>query len=98
MIMQAWDRVYSIKQRLANEIAENGEEWMTETADELTQPVDPEGFKALINSAKTNAEKRSRRRMEPSQIVRAAFYDFILNRAKPRFVESFRQLLNASLT
>jgi hypothetical protein len=96
--MQAWDRVYSIKRRLADEIAENGEDWMQETADHVTQEVDRQGFKALINSAKTKAEKRSQRRTEPSQIVRAAFYDFILNRAKPTFVESFRRLLNASLT
>jgi hypothetical protein len=96
--MQAWNRVYSIKKRLENEVAENGEEWMKETADDLTQPVDPEGFRALINSARTKAERRSQRRNEPSQFVRAAYYDFILNRANPGFVESFRRLLNASLT
>ena len=96
--MQAWDRVYSIKERLASEIAENGEEWITETADDLTQPVDPEGFKALIDSAKTKAEKRSQRRNEPSQIVRAAFYEFMLTKADNAFVESFRLLLNASFS
>jgi hypothetical protein len=96
--MHAWDRVYSIKQRLANEIAENGEDWMKEAADDVTHPLDGEGFRGLITSAKARAERRSQRRMEPAQIVRAAFYDFILNRANTVFVESFRRLLNASLT
>lgn len=95
--MQAWDRVYSIKERLRNEIEENGEEWITECADDLTHPLDQHGFKALITSAKAKAERRSQRRMEPSQIVRAAFYDFMANRADAAFVESFRRLVNASL-
>lgn len=95
--MKAWDRVYSIKKRLENEIAENAEDWMEEAADDLADHVDQEGFKELISSAKAKAERRSRRRMEPSQIVRAAFYDFMLTKADKVFVESFRRWLNASL-
>jgi hypothetical protein len=92
--MTVWDRVYSIKERLEHEIQEFFEDWMTEVSDDQPQPVDQEQFIALIVSAKNKAIERSQRRMVPCQIIRAAFFDFMLTKAQDSFVESFRRLAN----
>lgn len=92
--MTAWNRVYSIKKRLEDEIAEFFEDWMNELTDDQTQPLEREQFIDLIASAKTKAVENSHRRMQPGQIVKAAFFDFMLSRAEGAFVESFRRLQN----
>jgi hypothetical protein len=92
--MTAWNRVYSVKQRLENEVREFCEEWMTEITDDLSTKVDETKFAELIASAKVKAKEQSLRRMQPGQIVKAAFYDFILTKADKAFIESFRRLQN----
>jgi hypothetical protein len=95
--LTAWDRVYGIRNRLANEIQEFFEEWMKELRDYASREVDGDEFRALVSSAQGKAHSSSLRRMEPGQIIKAAFYEFILHRAAPPFVESFRQSLNRGL-
>lgn len=92
--MTAWNRVYSVKQRLENEVQEFCEEWMTEITDDLSTKVDEAKFAELIASAKGKAKEQGLRRMQPGQIVKAAFYDFILTKADKAFIESFRRLQN----
>ena len=92
--MNAWNRVYSIKRRLEVEIQDYCEEWMAEVSDDCPHEVDEKQFAALITSARTKAKERAKRRMEPKQIVKEAFYDFVLTKAKGPFVESFRRLRN----
>jgi hypothetical protein len=92
--MATWERVYSVKKRLENEIAEFFEEWMSEVAEEHSEAIDPETYSSLIERARDKAIENKKRRMQPSQIVRAAFYDFILTKANRAFVESFRYLQN----
>lgn len=92
--MTAWNRVYSVKQRIENEIKEFCEEWMIEVADDLSGKVDEAAYKNLINAAKMKAKKQSQRRMLPGQILKTAFYDFILTKADKAFIESFRRLQN----
>lgn len=93
--MKAWDRVYSIKKRLEDEIHQFFEEWMKEISDDHPQEVDDQQFKTLITSAKQKAQERARRRMEPKQIIKEAFYDFMLHKADRAFRESFRLLRNS---
>jgi hypothetical protein len=92
--MTAWERVYSIKTRLEMEIREYFEEWMTEVSDDCPHEVDEEQFAGLIKSAKIKAQQSAKRRMEPKQIVKGAFYEFVLTKARSTFVESFRRLRN----
>ena len=92
--MKAWDRVYSIKERLEHEIQEFGEYWMIELYEGQQQPLEREGFLALIASARTRALQGIRHRIEPKQIIKAAFFDFMLSKAGGRFVESFRRSQN----
>ena len=77
-----------------DEVAEFFEEWMTEVAEEHSEAIDPLAYVSLIETARDKAIENKSRRMQPSQIVRAAFYDFILTKANPAFVESFRYLQN----
>lgn len=92
--MTAWNRVYSIKERLEIEIREYFDEWMAEVSDDCSHQVNEKQFTQLITSAKVKAKDRAKRRMEPKQIVKEAFYDFVLTKAKSPFVESFRRLRN----
>ncbi len=92
--MKAWDRVYSIKTRLESEITEFFEDWMKEIADDQTIPLAPEQFIGLIQSAKTKAIASAKRKMQPGQIIKAAFFDFMLTGAEKGFVESFRHSQN----
>lgn len=92
--MTAWDRVYSIKRRLEIEIREYFDEWMTEVSDDHPHLVNEKQFTDLITSARIRATESAKRRMEPRQIVKKAFYEFVLTKAKSPFVESFRQLRN----
>lgn len=93
--MIAWNRVYSIKKRLEDEIAVSCEEWMNEVTDGQTQPLGEDQFLEMIALARTRAIQSSHRRMQPGQIVRAAFFDFMHSRADTCFVESFRRSQNA---
>jgi hypothetical protein len=92
--VRAWDRVYSIKKRLVNEIKQYFEDWMYEVSDSHPRPLSEQEFLDLVASARTTAQIRAKRRMQTGQIVRAAFYEFILNKAERAFVESYRQSLN----
>ncbi len=92
--MIAWNRVYSIKKRFEIEIREYFDEWMTEVSDDCSHQVNEAQFAQLITSARAKAKERAKRRMEPKQIVKEAFYDFVLTKAKAPFVESFRRLRN----
>ena len=86
--------MYSIKQRIENAIQEYFEEWMTEVSDDHPHTVDEVEFVRFITSARGKAKERAQRRMEPCQIVKEAFYDFVLTKARSPFVESFRRLRN----
>ena len=90
----AWNRVYSIRRRLEDEVTEFFEEWMEEVSENNTGPLDEQMFRQLIASARDDASSESQRRMQPGQIVRVAFYDFMLGAAEATFIESFRQSLN----
>lgn len=92
--LTAWDRVYSIRQRLEDEVSEFFEDWMNEVSENHSAPVDNQEFLKLIAFARNKATKSSERRMQPGQIVRVAFYDFMLGAAAATFIESFRQSLN----
>jgi hypothetical protein len=92
--MTAWNRVYSVKNRLEIEIREYFDEWMAEVSDDCPREVDEKQFADLITSARVKAKERAKRRMEPKQIVKEAFYGFVLTKAKSAFVESFRMLRN----
>jgi len=92
--VNAWNRVYAIKQRIEDEIREFADDWMKQVADDEPRPVDKDTFTTLITSAKKRAEDQGRRRTEPKQILKCAFYDFMLTRANLAFVESFRRILN----
>lgn len=92
--LTAWNRVYSIRRRLEDEVTEFFEEWMDEVSEDHSAPVDNQEFLDLIASARNKATERSQRRMQPGQIVRVAFYDFMLGAAAATFIESFRQSLN----
>jgi hypothetical protein len=92
--LKAWNRVYSIKERLENEVQEFFEEWMAEVSDNHAQAAEKEEYLELIASAGARAKEQSHRRMQPGQIIRAAFYDFMLSKAENGFVESFRQSQN----
>jgi len=70
------------------------EEWMIEVSDDCPRQVDEKQFAELITSARGKAKQRAKRRMEAKQIVKEAFYDFVLTKAKSPFVESFRRLRN----
>lgn len=94
--LKAWNRVYSIKNRIESEIREFFEEWMKEVSDNYPHPLDHHEFVGLITTARDKARDRSKRRMEPGQIVRAAFYDFMITKAEHSFLESFRKLQNHS--
>lgn len=94
--MSAWDRVYSIKRRIEDAVQECFDEWMKQVSDDHDAAVDKVQFRELIESARRQACIRSRRRMVPREIVKAAFYEFVLNKANPAFVESYRQLQNRS--
>lgn len=93
----AWERVYSISQRLEEEIAEFFEDWMIEVVEEQGVKIDQATFSILIERARDKAIENKKRRMQPSQIIRAAFYDFILTKANKAFVESFRCMQNQKI-
>jgi hypothetical protein len=93
--LTAWNRVYSIKKRLEDEIREFFEEWMEEVSDSYLQAADPKEFTNLIASARDRANEAAKRRMQPTQIIKKAFYEFMLNRADTIFLESFRRLQNS---
>lgn len=94
--LQAWDRVYRIKERLANEVQKFCEEWMFEVTDVCTEEVDQGAFVELIRSAQERASNAALRKMQPGQLIRSAFYDFALSNVNHPFFESFRQARNAA--
>lgn len=96
--MLSWDRVYSVKQRLIDEVAEYFEEWMDELAGHDSENLDEVNLRNLIQEARDKASSAGLRRMKPNQIIRAAFYDFMLNRAEQTFLLSFQCRLNRGLT
>ena len=92
--MNAWNRVYAIKKRLEDEIREFFESWMEEVTDDHAFEIEEREFVRLITGARVRAREGAERRVEPKQIIKEAFYDFILNRADKAFRESFRILQN----
>lgn len=92
--VRAWDRVYSIKKRLEDEIRQYSDDWMEEVSDSHPRPLSKQEFRELVASARSSAEARARRRMQPGQIVRAAFYEFILTKADGKFFESYLRNAN----
>lgn len=96
--MAAWDRVYSVKERLINEVTEHFEEWMEELGGEGFESLDEEGLRSLIRAARNKASSACLRRRKPRQIIRAAFYDFMLARAEQTFLLSFTCRLNGGLS
>jgi len=95
--MTAWDRVYSVKTRLKDEISEFYEEWMEEVAWDVNSELDDDAFIELIRNAKDKAITASGRRMEAGQIIRAAFFEFLISEAEKSFLNSFKRSFNASL-
>jgi len=96
--LQAWDRVYRIKQRLENEVQKFSEDWMDEVIDGCTEEIDQGTFVELISKAKERASNAVMRRMQPGQLIRRAFYDFALNNVNRPFFESFRVARNADFS
>lgn len=96
--IKAWNRVYSIKKRLEHEIQEFHHDWMTDVSDDLPHTIDGHEFEQLIDSARAKAKESAKRRMQPGQILKEAFYDFMLRKADSAFVESFRRLRNEPYT
>lgn len=92
--LQAWNRVYKIKERLENEVQKFCEEWMIEVTEVCTEEIDREKFVDLISSARRTASSAALRRMAPGQLIRKAFYDFALSNVTHPFFESFRQNRN----
>lgn len=95
--MSAWERVYSISERLRHEVLEHFDDWMEELRDEQKGKVDERQFAEILGSAKKSADNDSQRRVKPGQIIKAAFYEFMLHRADPNFLESYRIGMNAAL-
>ncbi len=96
-MMNAWERVYSVSERLENEVAEFFEEWMQDLFTELDggNDVDEASFVQLLTYARDKASQAISRRMNPGEILRAAFFDFMITRAEKSFVESFRWQANS---
>lgn len=94
--LKAWNRVYAIKRRLEDAVKEYSEEWMSQVCDDHQGVVGKDDFLIMIESAKTKARRRAERRVEAGQIIKAAFYDFMLTKADAAFLESFRILRNRS--
>jgi hypothetical protein len=94
--MAAWERVYSVSIRLANEVSENFDEWVEDLFVEFTggDEIDHGHFNLLLEQERDNENRAVLRRMKPGAIVRAAFFDFMLTRAEDFFVESFRMRAN----
>lgn len=92
--LQAWDRVYSIKERLENEVQEFCEEWMNEVTRKYRDVIDQGKFIELISSAREEANEATLSRMMPGQLIRKAFYDFALRNSNHPFFESFRVARN----
>ncbi len=91
-MMNAWERVYSVSRRLENEVAEFFESWMQDLRTELHEKndIDEAAFSQLLTNARDEANQAISRRMKPGEILRAAFFDFMISRADESFVESFR--------
>jgi hypothetical protein len=92
--MTAWNRVYSVKERLRNEVSEYFDEWMMELVENNEPVPDVDALKRLIQGARDKARSSSLRRITPKQFIRAAFYDFMLMKAEPTFLLSFLYRLN----
>lgn len=95
--LAAWDRVYCVKERLSNEVSEFFEEWMEEVGKQVTHTIDENGLRRAVEKARDYARDASARRMEPNQIIRAAFFEFLVNRADRNFFLSFRDLFNGRI-
>ena len=95
-MMQTWERVYSISQRYENEVAEFFDEWMQELDIGLDEgnEIDEDAFHQILTEARNKSNAAISRRMKPGEILRAAFYEFMISRAEPSFVESFRWQIN----
>jgi len=95
-MMSAWERVYSITQRLEDEVSEFFEEWMRDLSEHVSDEnnLDEAKFRQLLIDARDEASAAIPRRMKPGEILRAAFFDFMISRAQDSFLESFRWQLN----
>lgn len=78
-----WDRVYSVKQRLRDEVAEFYKTWMRPIATHEGDEVD------LIEAERIRAAEAAIDRMEPGQILKEAFLSFMKESADRAFVRSF---------
>ncbi len=81
--MHTWDRVYSVKERLSQEVAEFHKTWMKPITN-----VEGDEY-ALIEAERVRATNSVLERMEPSQIIKEAFLSFMKERANQSFVKSF---------
>lgn len=97
-MMLAWERVYSVSQRLENEVSEFFEDWMQALCDEIDEEVDESAFRQLLIDERDKASRAISRRMSPGEIIRAAFFDFMASRSEHAFLESFIRQINSAQT
>ena len=92
--MNAWNRVFSIKKRLEDEVADFFEDWMADVLGGCNHWLGHAEFVDLLSHARDMAFRSSQRKMQPGQIIRAAFFHFMISSAESGFVESYRILHN----
>lgn len=86
-----WDRVFHVKERMANEIKEYYQEWI-DKAFHMVGFNDVAGeanFRTFFANQALIAQESAYRKMEPREYLRSAFFDFIANHAEDVFVKSF---------
>lgn len=94
-----WNRVFSIEQRMVNEIIEYYEEWIQQALDERN------GKKfTTIGTFRTHMNKRSKveiekseRRNEPKALLKSVFYEYMQKDADDIFLDSYIKIYNESI-
>ena len=91
-----WNRIFSIKSRLVNEINEFYEEWMELALDECTGKRfnSVNSFRIFMRKRSIIENKRSNRRNEPKALLKSAFFKFVEKKADDKFIESYIQMHN----
>jgi len=90
-----WNRIFSIKNRLVNEIEHYFSGWMTEELEEVNVSFsNVAAFRAFMGKRAQKWLNTSNRRNEPKALLKMAFFKYVETNVDSMFIESYIRLHN----
>lgn len=94
-----WEKIFSIKSRLVNEIIQYNDEWMNQALDEKISSkfLSVDSYRDFMKDRKNKELRKFSRRSEPKALLKAAFYDFADKKSDNAYLESYIRMHNESI-